>query len=219
MKLSNNTLLHILVFIIILLIFFCLYKQKELFSGNLTPQSLNALNNIGDTYASRTNTATFNNIIAKKGIQGNLSGNVTGNVIGNVIGDVIGDVSGNITGNLISNGYTLNIDSLGNFNLVDASNNPVKKSWKYIGCYPDCEKGKNTTQEGNIERTLPNYFGAISNIDCQTFAQNAGYTYYALQDGGQCFAGDDTNYPTQFTALQECPATGGPCQNQVYQYI
>jgi hypothetical protein len=215
----NN--IYIILILVLVCLLFYLYnnnEQEPFTTTTLSEQSINAIQQCGNTYADSKNSANFKNILVTNNVTGNLKGNVTGNVTGDVTGDVTGNVTGDVTGSLISNNYKFNIDKNGNFNLNDISGNSIQKSWQYIGCYNDCKSGTNTSNVAGDERTLPAYYGNQQLIDCLTFAQNNGYTYAALQYGGECFAGTSENNPTQFGKVFACPVMGGPCTNQVYQY-
>ena len=61
---------------------------------------------------------------------------------------------------------------------------------------------------------------------CGTLALSAGYRFFALQYGGECFASNDFGAATQFGTSTGCTMTcasgencGGPLANNLYEIL
>jgi hypothetical protein len=76
-----------------------------------------------------------------------------------------------------------------------------------MGCYND------STLRA-IPNQLPGNYSSVA--QCQAAALAAGYNTCALQNGSQCFAGNNSPY-SQYGQATGCPTLGGAWQNQVYQ--
>ena len=94
--------------------------------------------------------------------------------------------------------------------------------FEIIGCYKDAANRAIQTLEGT-DTTLDGSYHSRTNpiAKCAVAAMRAGYTTFALQDGGQCFG--SATAPQTFNKYGESDACmadgeGGPLANQVYSF-
>jgi hypothetical protein len=86
----------------------------------------------------------------------------------------------------------------------------VSGKYKYIGCYNDT---------GN--RAVPNQRASVSTVDqCRAQAEQNKETIFSVQDGSQCFTGNDLQRATQYGVnynKQSCGnSLGGVWTNKIY---
>jgi hypothetical protein len=81
----------------------------------------------------------------------------------------------------------------------------TKNNWKDQGCWMDTPTRAISTAVSTD----------LSFRDCRQKAEDANVNTFALQDGGQCFIGNNSNYK-QYGQSPKCEQLGGPWINRVY---
>ena len=108
----------------------------------------------------------------------------------------------------ISNGYT--IQDLTFYNGPSIVPPSSESEYNYLGCYNDSPNG----------RAIPTQMQNISNPqECQELAISKNAALYGVQDGGQCFIGNDINQAIKYGQTSNCPTMGGAWTNQLYSTI
>jgi hypothetical protein len=107
----------------------------------------------------------------------------------------------------ISNGYT--IQDLTFYNGPSIAPPTSELEYNYLGCYNDTGT-----------RAIPTQLQNVSNPqECQELAISKNAALYGVQDGGQCFIGNNINQAIQYGQAANCPTMGGPWTNQLYSTV
>lgn len=107
----------------------------------------------------------------------------------------------------ISNGYT--IQDLTFYNGPSLAPPTSELEYNYLGCYNDTGT-----------RAIPTQMQNVSNPqECQELAISNNAALYGVQDGGQCFIGNDINQAIQYGQAANCPTMGGAWTNQLYSTV
>ena len=106
----------------------------------------------------------------------------------------------------------------------------AKQHWKTYGCYegrdylcisPPQNIGKYDYQgcyNDTENRALPNYLGTASKpVDCLKLAEKNKYMFFGLQNGSECFSGNNEDDAKQYGLAQNCNIMGSPWTNQIYK--
>ena len=81
-------------------------------------------------------------------------------------------------------------------------------NWEHQGCFND-----------KPERALPTQLNNVTSVqDCLKQAKDKGFNTFALQYGGQCFAGNNTDW-NKYGPAGACDRLGGTWTQQVYTTI
>ena len=108
----------------------------------------------------------------------------------------------------ISSGYT--IQDLTFYNGPSIAPPSSELEYNYLGCYNDSQSG----------RAIPTQLQNVSNPqECQELAISKNSALYGVQDGGQCFIGNDINQAIQYGQAANCPTMGGSWTNQLYSTV
>ena len=94
-------------------------------------------------------------------------------------------------------------------------------------CYQDCQTGG--TDVNGVKRVLPDDFkyGAMTIGKCKNYCFGKGFTYAGVQNGNECFCGNEIN-PSAPKPSSECnkqctgdrsQTCGGGCRLNVYKNI
>lgn len=80
-------------------------------------------------------------------------------------------------------------------------------NFEYKGCWKD-----------TTDRAIPTFLEGVKPENCMSEAVKRGFNTYGLQNGNQCFVGNDPNY-TKYGMAEKCDKNGNMWTNQVYQKI
>ena len=97
----------------------------------------------------------------------------------------------------VANGSTLKINNIEKFDNV--------ADFEYKGCWKD-----------TTDRAIPMYLEGVTPENCMSEAIKKGYNTYGLQNGNQCFIGNNPDYAKHGRA-ENCDKFGNQWKNQVYQ--
>ena len=78
-------------------------------------------------------------------------------------------------------------------------------NFEYKGCWKD-----------TTDRAIPTFLEGVKPENCMSEAVKRGFNTYGLQNGNQCFVGNDPNY-TKYGSAEKCDKNGNVWTNQVYQ--